>query len=208
MASKKGTMMPVMKRLTAVIFGLAWGALAGTAGAGPLDNPGFAKSLTCSACHGAAGNSRSDSMPIIAGMDPAYFKKQMDAYATGKRPSPEMEPYAKMVLVLGVDQVAGYFAEQKTQPTPIAVDAAAAARGRVAAAQCVICHGQDGKGDAAKLIPSLTGQPPGYLREQMLMFKQDKRNPGDAALKAVKALMLTIPDATYVDLAAYYSSLR
>lgn len=188
--------------------GLVLGALAGAAWAGPLDDPGFAKSLTCSACHGAAGNSRSDFMPIIAGMPPAYFKKQIEAYAGGKRPSPEMEPYAKMVVVLGVDEVARYFGEQKMQPTPIGVDAGAVARGRAAAAQCVTCHGPDGKGNAAMQSPSLAGQPPGFLREQMLLFKQDKRNPGDAALKAMKTLMLTIPDATYTDLAAYYSSLR
>ena len=127
--------MPAMKRFIAVTIGLACGALAGAASAGPLDDPGFAKSLTCSACHGAAGNSRSDFMPIIAGMSPAYFKKQIEAYAGGKRPSPEMEPYAKMVVVLGVDEVARYFGEQKMQPTTIAVDAAAVARGRAAAAQ-------------------------------------------------------------------------
>ena len=200
--------MPAMKRFIAVTIGLACGALAGAASAGPLDDPGFGKSLTCSACHGAAGNSRSDFMPIIAGMSPAYFKKQIEAYAGGKRPSPEMEPYAKMVLVLGVDEVARYFGEQKMQPTPIAVDGAAVARGRTAAAQCAACHGADGKGNAAMQSPSLAGQPPGFLREQMLLFKQDKRNPGDAALKAMKAMMLTIPDETFTDLAAYYSSLR
>lgn len=196
------------KSLIAVAAGLALALLAGAAAAGPLDTPGFAKSLTCAACHSAAGNSKSDSMPILAGMAPAYFKKQIEAYAGGQRPSPEMEPYAKMVLQLGVDDVARYFAEQKMQPTPISASADAVARGRSAAAQCVICHGQDGKGDAAKLIPSLAGQPPGYLREQMLLFKQDKRNPGDATLNALKALMRSIPDATYSDLAAYYSSLR
>ena len=193
------------KSVIAAAAGLGLLAIAaGGAGAGPLDQPGFEKSLTCSACHGAGGNSRSDSMPILAGMSPAYFKKQIEAYAGGKRPSPEMEPYAKMVQQLGVDDVARYFAEQKMQPTPISVSADAVARGRSAAAQCVICHGQDGKGDVAKLIPSLAGQPPAYLREQMLLFKQDKRNLGDAALNAVKALMRTIPDDTYSDLAAYY----
>jgi cytochrome c553 len=197
-----------MKRFIAVTIGLACGALASAAAAGPLDDPGFGKSLTCSACHGTAGNSRSDFMPILAGMSPAYFKKQIEAYAGGKRPSPEMEPYAKMVLVLGVDEVARYFGEQKMQPTPIAVDGAAVARGRAAAAQCAVCHGPDGKGNAAMLSASLAGQPPGFLREQMLLFKQDKRNQGDPALKAVKALMLTIPDETFTDLAAYYSSLR
>jgi cytochrome c553 len=187
---------------------LALAALHGPAGAGPLDNPGFAKSLTCSACHGADGNSRSSFMPIIAGMDVAYFKKQIDAYATGKRPSPEMEPFAKMVQVLGVDQVAAYFREQKMQPTPIAVDPAAVARGRAASAPCATCHGPDGKGNAAAQGPALAGQPPGYLREQMLLFKQDKRSPGDPELKSVKQLMATIPDAAFADLAAYYSSLR
>ena len=57
-------------------------------------------------------------------------------------------------------------------------------------------------------IPSLAGQAPGYLREQMLLFKQDRRSPGDPALAAVKALLKTIPDETFADLAAYYSSLR
>jgi len=182
--------------------------LGASAGAGPLDHPGYAKSLTCSACHGAAGNSRSDSMPIIAGTSPAYFKKQMESYAAGKRPSPEMEPYAKMVIVLGVDDVAGYFAQQKMEPTPIVSSADAIGRGRTAAVQCAICHGPEGKGDAAKLIPSLAGQPPGFLKTQMILFKQDKRNPGDATLNAAKALMRLISDETFADLAAYYSSVR
>src|SRR5262245_63461130 len=117
-------------RAMRIVIVLAAGAmlsvlLGASAGAGPLDHPGYAKSITCSACHGAAGNSRSDAMPIIAGLDPAYFKQQIEAYATGKRPSPEMEPYAKEVIALGVDDIAGYFARQKMEPTPIRVSPAA-----------------------------------------------------------------------------------
>jgi len=194
--------------LVVVVGLLVAGAVGGAGAAGPLDHPGFAKALTCSACHGVAGNSKSSAMPILAGMSAAYFTRQIEAYAKGDRPSPEMEPYAKYVLQAGVAEVAGYFAAQKMEPTPIPASAAAAARGKVAAAACAICHGQDGKGDAAKLIPSLAGQAPGYLREQMILFKQDTRNPKDAALKAMKALMRTIPDPGIEDLAAYYSSLR
>ena len=162
----------------------------------------------CSACHGFAGQSRGDTVPILAGVDAAYFKKAIADYASGRRPSPEMEPYAKMVTHFGVDDVAGYFAAQKRQPTPVKVDAAAVARGKTASAQCTVCHGADGKGDRAKLIPDLTGQPPGYLRSQLLLFKQDQRSPGDAQLKAVKLLIQTLPEDTLADLAAYYSSLR
>ena len=194
-----------MHILLALLFVLV---AASAAFAGPLDAPGATKAVTCSACHGMAGQSPSSSMPIIAGILPAYFKKAIEDYATGKRPSPEMEPYAKAVKVLGVDDVAAFFAAQKKEPTPIRADAAAAERGKAAAAQCAVCHGPDGRGDPAKMIPDLRGQPPGYLKSQMLLFKTDKRSPGDAALKPLKALMATIPDQTFDDLAAYFSSVR
>jgi cytochrome c553 len=181
--------------------------LAGTASAGP-ETPGYAKAFACSACHGYAGNSRSDTMPILAGMPAWYFKKAIEDYASAKRPAAEMEPYAKMVKELGVDEVAGYFAAQRKQPTPIKVDAAAAERGRAASVQCAACHGPAGKGDPAKGVPDLTGQPPGYLKNQMLLFKADRRSPGDQALRDLKTLMRLTPEATLADLAAYYASLK
>jgi cytochrome c553 len=176
--------------------------------AGPLDTPGALKVLTCSACHGMAGQSPSNAIPILAGILPAYFKKAIEDYAAGRRPSPEMEPYAKMVKELGVDELAAYFAAQKREPTPIKADAAAVERGRPAAAQCAVCHGPDGRGDAAKVIPDLRGQPAGYLRSQMALFKADRRNPKDPSLTPLKTLMATIPEQTLDDLAAYFSSVR
>jgi cytochrome c553 len=193
--------------LAAAVFVLAAAPGAARA-AGPLDDPAFAKVITCTACHGADGNSGSDMMPSISGLDPAYFKRQIENYATGKRPSPEMEPYAKQVHFLGLDQIAAYFAAQKRVPTPIRASAEAAARGKTSAAQCVVCHGPDGKGEAARLIPGLAGQPPGYLAQQMVLFKADTRDPGDPMLAAKKALMQIIPDSQFPELAAYYSSLR
>jgi cytochrome c553 len=191
---------------TAVLALAAWPGA--TRAAGPLDDPAFAKVITCAACHGANGNSRTDMMPIIAGLDPAYFKRQIENYAAGKRPSPEMEPYAKEIQFLGLDQIAAYFAAQKRQPTPIRGAAEAAARGKAIAAQCVICHGPEGRGEPARLIPGLAGQPPGYLAQQMLLFKLDTRDPGDPLLAAKKALMRVIPDSQFTEMAAYYSSLR
>jgi len=203
--------MPNSARLFLGPLGLALVlVVTGVAGAGPLDAPGAPKALTCSACHGSGGNSPSDTMPIIAGMSPAFFKKAIQDYAAGKRPSPEMEPYSKMILQLGLDDVAAFFASQRRLPTPIRVDPAAVARGKAASIQCVICHGPEGKGDPTRFIaiPDLTGQPPGYLKNQMLLFKAERRSPADETLKALKALMRDIPDETFGDLAAYYSSLR
>jgi len=147
-------------------------------------------------------------MPILAGMPSWYLKKAVQDYAAGRRPSPEMEPYAKQVLQLGVDEIAAYFAGQTRQPPAVRPEAAAVERGRAAAAQCVVCHGGSGKGDPGKGIPDITGQPQGYLQSQMRLFKADRRSPGDESLKALKALFRQIADEQIVDLAAYYSSLR
>jgi len=181
-------------------------AAATVSAAGPLDSPGALKALNCTACHGPAGLSPSADVPILAGMNAAYFKKAIEDYAAGRRASPEMEPYAKQVLQLGVDDVAAYFAGQKPAATRVRIDRAAAERGRAAAVQCSTCHGARGEGDAAKGIPDLRGQPPGYLRQQMILFKQDRRSPGDERLKPIKALMRDIPEATFADLAAYFAS--
>jgi cytochrome c553 len=172
------------------------------------DDRPAAKAITCAACHGAAGQSRSDAMPILAGMDRAYFTKAIQDYARGVRPSPEMEPYAKQALDLGPDELAAFFARQRAVRTPVRADPAAVARGREAAKACVVCHGADGRGDRTRVIPGLAGQPPGYLRAQMLLFKADQRSAKDESLRAVKALMRTLADAQLADLAAYYSTLE
>jgi cytochrome c553 len=183
-------------------------AVAPGAAAGPLDAPGAAKAVVCSACHGEGGQSPSNVMPILAGMPSWYLKKAVEDYAAGRRLSPEMEPYAKQVLQLGVDEIAAYFAGQTRRPPDVRPDPAAVERGRAGAGQCVGCHTASGKGDPAKGIPDITGQPPGYLQNQMLLFKTDRRSPGDESLKALKAFFKTLPDEQIADLAGFYSSLR
>src|SRR5262249_35594102 len=90
----------------------------GPVGAGPLDMQGAPQAMVCSACHGFAGQSQSNTMPILAGIAPWYFKKAIADYAAGKRTSPEMEPYAKMVMQAGGDDLAPYFAAQARPPSP------------------------------------------------------------------------------------------
>jgi cytochrome c553 len=203
-----------MTRLLGVVLvaGLVTlGASIAPAAAGPLDQPGYVKAMTCSACHGVSGNSRSDAVPILAGLSPAYFKKAIEDYAAGKRPSAEMEPFAKQVKILGVDEVAAFFAAQRREPSPVKVDRGAVERGRAAAAQCAACHGdagQGGSGDPTKLGPAIAGQPAPYIKNQLLLFKADKRSPGDEPLTKMKSILKAIPDETLADVAAYYSSLR
>ena len=198
----------MMRAVLVLAVGVGGVSLAGLAWAGPMDQVGYAKTVTCSACHGFSGNSRVEAVPILAGMAPAYFKKAIEDYATGKRLSPEMEPFAKQVKLLGVDEVATFFAGQKREAASPRPDRAGVERGRVAATQCAACHGPEGQGDPAKLVPQIAGQPAVYIRNQLLLFKMDKRSPGDEAVTKMKAALKAVPDETLADLAAYYSSLR
>src|SRR2546429_3457477 len=93
--------MRTISRLSGGSLSLGVVRAGGPAAAGPLDAPGAAKALACSACHGLGGQSPSNTMPVIAGVAPWYFKKAIEDYAAGRRPSPEMEPHAKYVLEAG-----------------------------------------------------------------------------------------------------------
>ena len=179
-----------------------------TAG-GPLDSAGAQKTLVCSACHGFAGNSPGNTVPIIAGMAPNYFKKAIKDYAEGKRPSPEMEPYSKYVLQAGIDEIADYFAIQTRQRATTKSDPSAVKRGAALAGQCAACHGPRGEGDAFQAIPAIQGQPAGYLQLQLTILKENKRKLDDAAVDETKKTMLKpLSEADLAGLAAYFSSLK
>jgi cytochrome c553 len=177
--------------------------------AGPLDSPGAQKALVCSACHGPAGNSPGNTMPILAGMAPSYFKKAIKDYAEGRRPSPEMEPYSKYVMQAGIDEIADYFAVQTRQRTATKADPNAVKRGAPLAGQCAACHGAKGEGDAFRAVPAIAGQPAGYLQLQLTILKQNKRKLEDATVVEAKKMMLTpLSGAELAALAAYFSSLK
>ncbi len=178
--------------------------------AGPLDSPGASKVLVCSACHGFNGNSPGNAMPILAGMAPSYFKKAINDYASGKRPSPEMEPYAKYVLQFGLDEIADYFAVQrKLPPARAKADAKMISHGTTLANQCTACHGAQGEGDAFRTVPKLQGQPALYLTGQMALFGSDKRKLDDAEQEKIKKTMFKALDtAAFDDLAAYYETVK
>jgi cytochrome c553 len=200
-------LIPILIALVLILTALTFAPH--NAAAGPLDSTGAQKALVCSACHGFAGNSPGNTVPIIAGMAPSYFKKAIKDYAEGKRPSPEMEPYSKYALQVGIDEVADYFAVQSRQPAKTKSDSSAVKRGAALAAQCAACHGPRGEGDAFRAMPAIQGQPPGYLQVQLTILKENRRKLDDAAQDETKKTMLKpLSDADLAGLAAYFSSLK
>jgi len=69
--------------------------------------------------------------------------------------------------------------------------------------QCTICHGDalNGLGN----VPRLAGRHPAYLARQLYMFKDGRRNGGDAAL--MKRPVASLTDDDIVSISAYLASL-
>jgi cytochrome c553 len=94
-----------VKRLFLVlaVFSFSLPALAGDIAAGK------AKSMTCMACHGAAGISPNDIWPNLAGQKEGYLIKQIKAFRDGGRIDPMMAPMVKPLSDTDVENLAAYF---------------------------------------------------------------------------------------------------
>lgn len=136
----------------------------------------------CVACHAIDGNSIVPIFPKVSGLHYEYTVKQLEEYASGKRPNVVMQP-----LVAGMsDQerrdVAAYFAQQTVAPGEV-TDASVLEQGKALFHQgnwdkgvpaCASCHGSEGLGNVN--YPHLAGQNTGYVDQQLKLFASGERN--------------------------------
>lgn len=84
--------------------------------ASPAANPaathGRVVAATCASCHGTNGVSHG-AIPGLAGLDKAYFVKQMQAFKAGTRPATVMHQHAKAYTDEEIEQMAALFAAVK-----------------------------------------------------------------------------------------------
>ncbi len=83
-----------------------------TAPANPAATHGRVIAATCAACHGTEGRSHS-AIPGLAGMDRAYFIKQMKAFKDGSRAATVMHQHAAAYTDDEIEQMAAIFAAVK-----------------------------------------------------------------------------------------------
>ena len=67
---------------------------------------------SCAACHGSNGNAIAGNA-VLAGINPAYFSKQMLAFKAGSLPATVMHHHAKGLNMDEINQLAIYFSQQK-----------------------------------------------------------------------------------------------
>lgn len=146
---------------------------------------GKALSVSCSACHGADGNSTNPEWPKLAGQNEAYLIKQLTEYRNDKRKNAVMTATAKAIASdEDVLHLAAYFASQTGKPgkaknPEIVANGESIYRGGIVdagVAACSACHGPTGSGNPTAKFPSVSGQHAKYALIQLQAFKSGERN--------------------------------
>ena len=69
--------------------------------------------LTCVACHGADGIGKAPDYPNLRGQKAAYLEKQLKAFRSGERVSPDMSRMARSLSDTDIRYISDFFAELK-----------------------------------------------------------------------------------------------
>jgi cytochrome c553 len=166
---------------------------------------GATLALNCTMCHGALGESASNT-PNLAGQYPEVVIKQLQDYKSGKRSSAIMEAISKNLPDRDIDDLAAYFAYlPKARTAPTSYDESLPALVRVGdplrnIAPCISCHG----GVDQKLgAPWLEGLPKDYLVTQLRAFaKGERRNDSEAQMRN---MVRAITDQEIDEVATFYA---
>jgi cytochrome c553 len=174
-------------------------------------------SLSCAACHGEGGVSRSDQFPTLAGMNAEAIYKQLDDFRSSKRLFGVMNAMASALNEQDAADVAAYFSRQQKgleaageglpvsgrslrQPNPT-MRLIFAGDPRREIPPCAACHGP---GEQKLGAPSLRGQHAAYIERQLAAFAQGMRQNDINEQMRVIAHELTLDEMHA--LAAYYGA--
>jgi len=181
---------------------------------------GKSKSITCSACHGAAGNSVNPLWPNIAGQNASYLVAQMKAFQPGDdgkamRSDPLMTSMAMPLSDQDIRDLAVYFeslpaaASSVQDPSSIA-RAESLYRGgdmESKASACLACHGPSGRGNPAATYPALHGQHATYTAKQLHDYASGTRT-SDGKTRIMRDIAARLSDDDIDAIASYVQGLK
>jgi cytochrome c553 len=91
-------------------------SLAGLANAADLEAGKKKAAEVCAACHGPDGNKPSaPDQPILAGQHQDYLERALTDYKIGRRNNPIMKGFAGQLSKKDIENLAAWFASQKSQ---------------------------------------------------------------------------------------------
>lgn len=176
---------------------------------------GKAKSMTCTACHGAEGNSSLPTWPNIAGQGASYIVAQLNAFKDGSRSDPLMAPQAMMLSDEDMRNIAVYFESLPAAAMAVANPATvskgeALYRGGNADAgipACLACHGPTGRGNPAANYPAVQGQHATYTAKQLRDYASGGRT-SDGKTRIMRDISSRLSTDDIEALASYVQGLH
>jgi len=180
---------------------------------------GEKKAVTCTACHGADGNSNAPSFPKLAGLGERYLLEQTQYIRDGVRPVMQMAGQVDNMSDQDLADIAAYYdgmARSVEQADPELVDLgekiyrAGIAERNVSA--CIACHGPRGGGNAPAGFPALGGQYAGYVASQLKAYRLGYQDPAGRVTggetKIMRSNAFGLSDGEIEAVASYISGLN
>lgn len=169
--------------------------------------------LLCMGCHGRAGEGRTAAgYPPLAGQPPIYLRRQLEAFADGRRTSRVMTPIAKGLAPAARERLATHFAHRPLPPQAPVERTSQVTGGRgeqlaevgdesIRVQACANCHGRGGAGQLPS-GPRLAGLPVGYVAAELRAWRDGRRRSDPSG--AMEVIAGQLQEADIEALAAYY----
>ena len=149
---------------------------------------------TCSACHGAQGQSINTDWPSLAGQNQRYISDQLKYFQQGDKENPLMMaviPYLKTLSDSQLLDIAAFYSSQSPSVGQAKDDADQLALGESlyragdlerGIPACTACHSVNGAGNSQAGFPRVSGQQKGYLVSALKEYRNLSRDAGDYSL--------------------------
>lgn len=157
----------------------------------------------CKVCHGLNGKGVAPAIPNLGAQRAPYLLASMKEYKEGKRTHSALKNLIAGLSEADLRNVAAYFASLPPVANTAAADVKHSSpyeQGKVLAAACAKCHGEDGNGKIPD-TPTLAGQQPHYLVAAIQEYHQ-----GDRAKGAMKSVLNESDKLQLESLALYFAS--
>ncbi len=144
---------------------------------------GAAQYAVCAACHGQLGEGlQALNAPKIAGQEPWYLRRQLNAYKDGLRGAHEDDLYGRQMVPMAmtlvddaaIENVIAHIQTFPDNPAPATIDGDVA-NGQKLYNVCAYCHGGDAEGIQAINAPRMAGMTDWYLASQLKNFREGIR---------------------------------
>ena len=173
---------------------------------------------TCSACHGAQGQSINTDWPSLAGQNQRYISDQLKYFQQGDRENPLMMaviPYLKTLSDSQLLDIAAFYSSQSPSVGQAKDDADQLALGESlyragdlerGISACTACHSVNGAGNSQAGFPRVSGQQKGYLVSALKEYRNLSRDAGDYSL-VMQSASQNLKDSDIEALANYMHGL-